>query len=110
MKDINCQRIAWATATVQIPIEWNGTLDDWHDALIKTLKEKGLPEFHGSFLDPKSTRILCDKCEKECTDFQVNILNNEDTILCDGCHNDRPEPDQDDGLDEDSDQGGRGDR
>ena len=104
MEHTHCKRTAWIYCTLQVPIEWEGKLDDWHSAFIKFMNEKGLPEHSGSELDLKSLRIVCDNCEKDFLEHQVNLHDDDELVFCDSCENALPEPDD---FDEDQFRGDR---
>jgi hypothetical protein len=107
MENTYCKRTAWIYCTLQVPLEWDGKQVDWHNAFIKFMNEKGLPEHSASELDLKSVRIVCSNCEKDFLEHQTTVSDDDDTVLCDGCYTEAPEPDD---FDEDSDNGGRGER
>lgn len=110
MNDINCKRLVWVNVNVDVPLEFEGKLSDWHDAFIKFMKEKGLQEHNGSSIDESKAEIICDSCGDNHASYKMNVQDDIDEVVCDKCMNDRPEPDDLDGVDEDSDLGGRGDR
>lgn len=110
MKDINCKRLVWVNVNVDVPLEFEGKLDDWHDEFIKFMKEKGIQEHSGASIDESKAEIICDVCGDNQMPHKMNVQDDDDEVLCDRCMNNKPEPDDFDGFDEDSDQGGRGDR
>jgi hypothetical protein len=94
MDNVECKRFAYVKCLLDVPVEWEGNLEGWHDAFIKLMKEKGLQEHSASALDNLSAMIICDGCDKEFHPSKMNPVNNSDEVLCDSCMSDLPEPDK----------------
>jgi len=84
MKDFKCKRLVWVRTNLLVPVEYEGKLEDWHDAFIKFMREKNLQEHSASELD--SNFIICEGCGDDLTLAQANEVN--DQMLCDKCEND----------------------